>query len=70
MTSAHKSSWDPSFEMSSWFVFNNGTADFVVGDTGSILTSGNPTDILYKSAGNNSITMSYSTEQNPQATDR
>ena len=60
---AHKSSWDPSFEMSSWFVFNNGTADFVVGDTGSILTSGNPTDILYKSAGNNSITMSYSTEQ-------
>lgn len=60
---AHKSSWDPSFEVSSWFVFNNGTADFVVGDTGSILTSGNPTDILYKSAGNNSITMSYSTEQ-------
>ena len=60
---AHKSSWDPSFEMSSWFVFNNGTADFVIGDTGSILTSGNPTDILYKSAGNNSITMSYSTEQ-------
>jgi len=60
---AHKSSWDPSFEMSSWFVFNNGTADFVVGDTGSILTSGNPTDILFKSAGNNSITMSYSTEQ-------
>ena len=60
---AHKSSWDPSFEMSSWFVFNNGTADFVVGDTGSILSSGNPTDILYKSAGNNSITMSYSTEQ-------
>ena len=60
---AHKSSWDPSLEMSSWFVFNNGTADFVVGDTGSILTSGNPTDILYKSAGNNSITMSYSTEQ-------
>lgn len=60
---AHKSSWDPSFEMSSWFVFNNGTADFVVGDTGSILTSGNPTDILFKSAGGNSITMSYSTEQ-------
>ena len=59
----HKSSWDPSFEMDSFFVFNNGTADLVVGDSASILTSGDPADIFYKSASANSLTMSYSTEQ-------
>lgn len=59
----HKSSWDPSFEMDSFFVFNNGTADLVVGDSGSILTKGDPADIFYKSANANSLTMSYSTEQ-------
>lgn len=59
----HKSSWDPSFEMDSFFVFNNGTGNFVVGDSASILTSGDPADIFYKSANANSLTMSYSTEQ-------
>ena len=59
----HKSSWDPSFEMDSFFEFNNGTADLVVGDSGSILTKGDPADIFYKSANANSLTMSYSTEQ-------
>ncbi|MDG1685731.1 MAG: T9SS type A sorting domain-containing protein [Flavobacteriaceae bacterium] len=59
----HKSSWDPSFEMDSFFVFNNGTADLVVGNSASILTSGDPADIFYTSGNTNSLTMSYSTEK-------
>ena len=56
----HKSSWDPSFEMDSFFVFNNGTADLVVGNPASTLTSGDPADIFYKSGSTNSLTMSFS----------
>jgi hypothetical protein len=59
----HKSSWDPSFEMDSFFVFNNGTNDLVVGNSASILTKGDPADIFYKSGNANSHTMSYSTEK-------
>ena len=58
----HKSSWDPSFEMASFFVFNNSTNDFVVGDPASILTGGNPAELFFKSQNANSLTMSYSTE--------
>ena len=49
--------------MDSFFVFNNGTADLVVGNPASTLTSGDPADIFYKSGSTNSLTMSYSTEQ-------
>lgn len=59
----HKSSWDPSFEMDSFFVFNNGVNDLVVGNSASILTSGDPADIFYKSGNTNSLTMSYSIEK-------